>query len=52
MQGLANEEGKGMARVMYRKDTAESLHIHILGLHAADLMHQALKAVATCKVFR
>lgn len=30
-----------------RKDTGEILGVHIFGLHAADLIHEASNAVAT-----
>lgn len=30
-----------------RKDTGEILGVHIIGLHAADLIHEASNAVAT-----
>lgn len=32
---------------IYRKDTGEILGVHIFGLHAADLIHEASNAVAT-----
>jgi hypothetical protein len=33
--------------MMYRKDTGEILGVHIIGLHAADLIHEASNAIAT-----
>ena len=36
-----------MAKMIYRKDTGEILGVHIIGLHAADLIHEASNAVAT-----
>ena len=36
-----------MAKMMYRKDTGEILGVHIIGLHAADLIHEISNAVAT-----
>ena len=36
-----------MAKMVYRKDSGEILGVHILGLHAADLIHEASNAVAT-----
>lgn len=33
--------------MMYRKDTGEILGVHIMGLHAADLIHEASNAIAT-----
>ncbi|KAK9916992.1 hypothetical protein WJX75_009601 [Coccomyxa subellipsoidea] len=46
-KALAEKEGDGMAKMIYRKDTGEILGVHILGLHAADLIHEASNAVAT-----
>lgn len=46
-QALAEKEGDGMAKMMYRKDTGEILGVHIIGLHAADLIHEASNAIAT-----
>lgn len=31
----------------HRKDTGEILGVHIMGLHAADLIHEASNAIAT-----
>lgn len=36
-----------MAKMIYRKDTGEILGVHIFGLHAADLIHEASNAIAT-----
>ncbi len=36
-----------MAKLLYRKDTGEILGVHIIGLHAADLIHEASNAIAT-----
>jgi dihydrolipoamide dehydrogenase len=46
-QALAEKEGEGIAKMIYRKDTGEILGVHIIGLHAADLIHEASNAVAT-----
>ena len=46
-QALAEKEGEGMAKMIYRTDTGEILGVHIFGLHAADLIHEASNAVAT-----
>ena len=46
-QALAEKEGDGIAKMMYRKDTGEILGVHIIGLHAADLIHEASNAIAT-----
>jgi pyruvate/2-oxoglutarate dehydrogenase complex dihydrolipoamide dehydrogenase (E3) component len=47
IQALAEKEGDGLAKMMYRKDTGEILGVHIIGLHAADLIHEASNAIAT-----
>ena len=36
-----------MAKMIYRKDSGEILGVHIFGLHAADLIHEASNAIAT-----
>lgn len=46
-KALAEKEGEGMAKIIYRKDSGEILGVHIIGLHAADLIHEASNAVAT-----
>lgn len=46
-KALAEKEGEGMAKMLYRKDTGEILGVHIFGLHAADLIHEASNAIAT-----
>ena len=45
-KAIAEGESDGMAKVIYRKDTGEVLGVHILGLHAADLIHEASAAIA------
>lgn len=35
-----------MAKMIYRRDNGEILGVHIFGLHAADLIHEASNAVA------
>ncbi len=45
-KAIAEGESDGMAKVVYRKDTGEVLGVHILGLHAADLIHEASAAIA------
>eukprot|EP00798_Chlamydomonas_sp_ICE-L_P022250 gene22250-29320_t len=42
-----SKEGDGMAKILYRKDTGEILGVYIIGLHAADLIHEASNAIAT-----
>uniref|UniRef100_B8HP78 Dihydrolipoyl dehydrogenase n=1 Tax=Cyanothece sp. (strain PCC 7425 / ATCC 29141) TaxID=395961 RepID=B8HP78_CYAP4 len=45
-KALAEGETDGLAKVIYREDTGEVLGAHILGLHAADLIHEASNAIA------
>ncbi|XP_047095574.1 dihydrolipoyl dehydrogenase 2, chloroplastic-like isoform X1 [Lolium rigidum] len=45
-KALAENEGDGIAKLIYRPDTGEILGVHILGLHAADLIHEASNAIA------
>ena len=45
-KAIAEGEADGMAKVIYRKDTGEVLGVHILGLHASDLIHEASAAIA------
>ncbi|KAI8464625.1 MAG: dihydrolipoamide dehydrogenase plastid precursor [Monoraphidium minutum] len=46
-KALAEKEADGLAKMLYRKDTGEILGVHIFGLHAADLIHEASNAIAT-----
>jgi dihydrolipoamide dehydrogenase len=45
-KALAEGESDGMAKVIYRQDTGEVLGVHIFGLHASDLIHEASAAMA------
>lgn len=45
-KALAEVEADGMAKVVYRQDTGVVLGVHILGLHASDLIHEASAAIA------
>jgi dihydrolipoamide dehydrogenase len=51
-KALAELEGDGMAKMLYRKDTGEILGMHIIGLHAADLIHEISNAVALKKTIK
>ncbi|KHG26642.1 Dihydrolipoyl dehydrogenase [Gossypium arboreum] len=42
----AENEGEGLAKLIYRPDNGEILGVHIFGLHAADLIHEASNAIA------
>lgn len=45
-KAIAEGETDGLAKVIYREDTGEVLGVHILGLHAADLIQEAANAIA------
>lgn len=45
-KAIAEGETDGLAKVIYRKDTGELLGVHIFGLHASDLIHEAANAIA------
>ncbi len=45
-KALAEGEADGMAKVVYRLDTGEVLGVHIFGMHASDLIHEASAAIA------
>ena len=45
-KAIAEGETEGVAKVIYRQDTGEVLGVHIFGLHASDLIHEAASAIA------
>ncbi len=45
-KAIVEGEADGIAKVVYRKDTGEILGVHIIGLHASDLIHEASNAIA------
>ncbi|NEO27766.1 MAG: dihydrolipoyl dehydrogenase, partial [Kamptonema sp. SIO4C4] len=45
-KALAEGETDGIAKVVFRQDTGELLGVHIIGLHAADLIQEAANAIA------
>ncbi|MGK7933941.1 MAG: dihydrolipoyl dehydrogenase [Microcystaceae cyanobacterium] len=45
-KALAEKETDGIAKVVYRTDTGELLGVHILGIHASDLIQEAANAIA------
>ncbi|CAN4108887.1 unnamed protein product [Withania somnifera] len=45
-KALAENEGEGLAKLIYRPDNGEILGVHIFGMHAADLIHEASNAIA------
>ncbi|WP_017302955.1 dihydrolipoyl dehydrogenase [Spirulina subsalsa] len=46
-KALAEGETDGIAKVVYRQDTGELLGVHIIGLHASDLIQEAANAIAS-----
>ena len=51
-KALAEKETEGMAKVVYRQDTGELLGVHIIGIHASDLIQEAANAIAERKSVR
>ncbi|GMH18891.1 hypothetical protein Nepgr_020732 [Nepenthes gracilis] len=45
-KALAENEGEGLAKLIYRPDNGDILGVHIFGMHAADLIHEASNAIA------
>ena len=45
-KALAELEGDGLMKLLFRKDSGEVLGAHIFGLHAADLIQEVANAVA------
>ncbi|MBZ8179313.1 dihydrolipoyl dehydrogenase [Oscillatoria salina] len=45
-KALAEGETEGMAKVIYRQDNGELLGVHIIGIHASDLIQEAANAIA------
>ncbi len=45
-KAIAEGETEGLAKVIYRQDSGEVLGVHILGIHAADLIQEAANAIA------
>uniref|UniRef100_A0A7S3YM67 Dihydrolipoyl dehydrogenase n=1 Tax=Lotharella globosa TaxID=91324 RepID=A0A7S3YM67_9EUKA len=44
-KALAMKEPDGLAKMIYRKDSGEILGMHIMGIHSADLIHEASNAM-------
>jgi len=44
-KALAELSGDGIAKVIFRKDTYEVIAVHIIGLHAADLIQECSNAI-------
>lgn len=45
-KALAEGEGVGIAKVLFNKDNGKVVAVHIIGLHAADLIQECANAVA------
>jgi dihydrolipoamide dehydrogenase len=45
-KALAEGEGNGIAKVLFNKDNGKVVAVHIIGLHAADLIQECANAVA------
>jgi dihydrolipoamide dehydrogenase len=45
-KALAEKETDGIAKIIYRQDTGELLGVHIIGIHASDLIQEAANAIA------
>lgn len=45
-KALAEGESNGMAKVLFKKETGHVVAVHIIGLHAADLIQECANAVA------
>jgi len=45
-KALAEGSGDGIAKVIFRKDNYEVIAVHIVGLHAADLIQECANAIA------
>ena len=46
-KALAEKETDGIAKIIYRKDSGELLGVHIIGIHASDLIQEAANAIAS-----
>jgi len=44
-KALAEGAGEGVAKVIFRKDTYEVIAVHIIGIHAADLIQECANAI-------
>ncbi len=49
-KALAEKETDGIAKIVFRKDTGELLGVHIIGIHASDLIQEAANAIARREV--
>jgi dihydrolipoamide dehydrogenase len=45
-KALAEGEGNGICKVLFNKDTGKVVAVHIIGIHAADLIQECANAVS------
>lgn len=45
-KALAENEGDGICKVLYNKESGEIIGVHIIGMHAADLIQECSNAMA------
>ena len=45
-KALAEGEGNGIAKVLFKEETGEVVAVHIIGIHAADLIQECANAIA------
>jgi len=48
-KALAEKEGDGIAKVLFNKGNGQIVGVHIIGMHAADLIQECSNAMATGK---
>ena len=51
-KALAEGEGEGIAKVLFNKETEKIVGVHIIGLHAADLIQECANAIAAGSTVR
>ena len=51
-KALAEGEGDGLAKVLFNKETEKIVGVHIIGLHAADLIQECANAIAAGSTVR
>lgn len=45
-KALAEGEGNGIAKVLFKEETGEVVAVHIIGIHAADLIQECANAIS------
>jgi dihydrolipoamide dehydrogenase len=45
-KALAEAEGSGIAKVLFNKETGLVVGVHIIGIHAADLIQECANAIS------